>query len=316
MGRIIVSQKLHTNPAKERITKMTTQHQLPIVVYHDNCPDGFAAAYCAWLKFKENATYLPCQYEQIKTVEDLNKLPLDPEGKTIYILDFSFPKEVMLYLLKTAKKVIQLDHHKTSLEILEEIRSQHNLSFTHNIDTEHSGAILAWNYFHNLSAPDLFYYIDDYDRWRFQYPKSKPVNKALYAIQPWTFEQWERIVNESKYLRQLIENGRILVNAHAINVKKIVESATMPCEMSPSVKGLAANCPPMFSSDVGHELAVRSGTFGMAWSLNKDGVCICQLRSNGNYDVSAIAKQLGGGGHLNAAGFSTPLTQLMQWIKQ
>ena len=79
-------------------------------------------------------------------------------------------------------------------------------------------------------------------------------------------------------------------------------------------QGLAANCPPHLVSDVGHELANRSGTFGLLWSLDKDGRCNCSLRSNGNYDVSAIAKAFGGGGHKNAAGFEVPLSQLLTWL--
>ena len=80
--------------------------------------------------------------------------------------------------------------------------------------------------------------------------------------------------------------------------------------------GLAANCPPFLTSDVGHELANQSGTFGLCWTLNKDKpVANCSLRSNGDYDVSAIAKAFGGGGHKNAAGFEVPIETLLGWMK-
>jgi nanoRNase/pAp phosphatase (c-di-AMP/oligoRNAs hydrolase) len=39
------------------------------------------------------------------------------------------------------------------------------------------------------------------------------------------------------------------------------------------------------------------------------------LRSNGDYDVSAIAKAFGGGGHKNAAGFEVQVETLLEWIK-
>ena len=84
-----------------------------------------------------------------------------------------------------------------------------------------------------------------------------------------------------------------------------------PCHLP----GLAANCPPHLQSDVGHELANQSGTFGLLWSIDKDGQCKCSLRSNGDYDVSAIAKTFGGGGHRNAAGFTTSIQTLLEWIK-
>ena len=77
--------------------------------------------------------------------------------------------------------------------------------------------------------------------------------------------------------------------------------------------GLAANCPSHLTSDVGHELANQSGTFGLLWRIDKDNTCICSLRSNGDYDVSAIAKAFGGGGHKNAAGFTIDIQTLLAW---
>lgn len=81
------------------------------------------------------------------------------------------------------------------------------------------------------------------------------------------------------------------------------------------VSGLAANAPAFLASDLGHELANKSGTFGLVWSMARDGQVHCSLRSNGDYDVSAIAKAFGGGGHRNAAGFSTDIDTLMGWLK-
>ena len=81
------------------------------------------------------------------------------------------------------------------------------------------------------------------------------------------------------------------------------------------VHGLSANCPPHLHSDVGHELANQSGTFGLCWFIDKENVCRCSLRSNGDYDVSTIAKAFGGGGHKNAAGFTIDIQTLLGWLK-
>lgn len=80
-------------------------------------------------------------------------------------------------------------------------------------------------------------------------------------------------------------------------------------------EGRIANCPAHLTSDVGHELANQSGTFGLCWSMTKDGAVACSLRSNGEYDVSAIAKLYGGGGHKNAAGFETDMATLLRWMR-
>jgi len=79
--------------------------------------------------------------------------------------------------------------------------------------------------------------------------------------------------------------------------------------------GKSANCPPHFASDVGHELANFSGTYGLCWYVGRDGKVKCSLRSNGGYDVSAIAKSFGGGGHRNASGMEVTIETLLSWLK-
>ncbi len=78
--------------------------------------------------------------------------------------------------------------------------------------------------------------------------------------------------------------------------------------------GLAANAP-IHQSEVGHELANTSGTFGLVWCVGNDNRVRCSLRSNGDYDVSAIARAFGGGGHCNSAGFETDIETLIGWLK-
>jgi oligoribonuclease NrnB/cAMP/cGMP phosphodiesterase (DHH superfamily) len=69
--------------------------------------------------------------------------------------------------------------------------------------------------------------------------------------------------------------------------------------------GLAVNTNPKYSSELGHRLATESGTFGCTYSYSgADKKWWYQLRSNGDFDVSKIAKFYDGGGHKNAAGFS------------
>ena len=145
----------------------------------------------------------------------------------------------------------------------------------------------------------------------------------------WTFEQWQNKVvgHETK----LISEGAAILRAHDQNVQSVVKGAARPCWIAKTqskadgehwevdwivnARGLAANCPTHLTSDVGHELAKQSGSYGLLWSINKDGKCLCSLRSVGDYDVSAIAKTFGGGGHRNAAGFEIDIQTLLEWIK-
>ena len=181
----------------------------------------------------------------------------------------------------------------------------------------------------------LIKHIDDHDRWQFKIEGTKEFNKALWSYAPWSFEQWsEKFYDQysgdplyGDYGREtLITEGTAILRAHDANVQAVVDGSTRPCCIRnfkeqygytevQEAKGLAANCPPHLASDVGHQLANASGTYGLLWYISKENKCKCSLRSNGDYDVSAIAKAFGGGGHKNAAGFEVPISTLLDWIK-
>lgn len=278
---------------------------------------------------------------------DLNIL-----NREIFILDFSFPRWVMDGLFSVAKRVVWLDHHKSAFEMWCEdgersLCEQSNGRDEVILDNNKSGAYLAWEHFHpGTEVPMFIRHIDDYDRWQFKIEGTKAFNKAVWSHAPWSFKQWvewfydcEEGFNH-KYWADFYTEGEAILRAHDQNVQSVVKGAARNCSIVPAVidsvesykspwvwwndpehgdtcgaNGLAANCPPHLQSDVGHELANQSGTFGLLWSIDKDNNCRCSLRSNGDYDVSAIAKAFGGGGHRNAAGFTTDIQNLLEWIK-
>jgi hypothetical protein len=157
-------------------------------------------------------------------------------------------------------------------------------------------------------------------------------NKALWSHAPWSFEQWrdwfydcEEQFNHT-FWSDLYFEGEAILRAHNQNVQSVAKKSARKCrilvdwgtvETTPVFfYGLAANCPSHLTSDVGHELANRSGTFGLCWTLSQEGfIANCSLRSNGDYDVSTIAKTFGGGGHKNAAGFEVSIQTLLGWLK-
>lgn len=318
----------------------------PLVIYHASCADGFGAAFAAWLKFGGDAEYAPMQYgketDQFFTLEDGTfDSDFNILNREIFILDFSFPRWVMDGLFSVAKRVVWLDHHKTAFEMWCEdgersLCEQSNGRDEVILDNNKSGAMLAWEYFHpGTEVPMLIKHIDDYDRWQFKLKGTKEINKALWSFTPWTFPLWQEIIDDDQY-GSMWSQGSAILRAHDQNVQSVVKNATRKCEIpfdeegaldcvEPRlewnnggywmVHGLAANCPPHLHSDVGHELATQSGTFGLLWCIDKDNQCKCSLRSNGDYDVSAIAKAFGGGGHRNAAGFTTDIQTLLEWIK-
>lgn len=317
----------------------------PLILYHDNCADGFGAAFSAWLKFGDEAEYLPMNYNDIDT-------HLEYTGRDLYILDFSFPREVMKHMMANATKVVWLDHHKTAFERwcggIPESGVWTSAAFAHEdphhivLDNNKSGAMLVWEYFHpGAPVPQFIQFIDDRDRWVFQYPETEAFSEALFAERPWTFEQWDIRFSfwcgetqdqrwcwreDTEGVEYLVRNGNVLLKAKAAAIEGMLPNARR-CELPlfntadfckprhdrAYFVGLALNTN-SYICDVGHELAVKSGTYGLVWYVDENLVVRCSLRSNGDYDVSAIAKAFGGGGHCNAAGFKTDLDTLAGWL--
>ena len=85
----------------------------PLVIYHDNCADGFGAAFAAWLILGDDADYVPAHYGQEFEPSYLS----DIEERVVYILDFSFPREEMDRLFGSAERVTWIDHHQTAFEM-------------------------------------------------------------------------------------------------------------------------------------------------------------------------------------------------------
>jgi len=300
----------------------------PLVIYHANCTDGFGAAFAAWLKLGDEAEYLPMQYNSINPA-DLADLTDDRE---VYILDFSLPRVQMESVFRLAKRVVWLDHHKTAFEMW--CSKAPDLFFTIHkeaddqkhivLDDCKSGALLAWEYFHpDTEVPMLIKHIDDRDRWQFKLDGSKELHAALASYRPWSFKRWNQLYEDEAWTYGMLKaEGAAILRAQDQTVQQIVGHARKSYIEHPHggdndwvfVTGLAVNSP-VHQSEVGHELANQSGTFGLAWYLAEDNTVRCSFRSNGDYDVSAIARVFGGGGHRNAAGCEVSIETLLDWLK-
>lgn len=304
----------------------------PLVIYHANCADGFGAAFAAWLKLGDDAEYIAANYGEATGASYV--------GRDVYILDFSFPRLTMEQMFADAKRVVWLDHHKSAFEMWcgkapnEDFQSffdpHDDAPVEHYIllDNNKSGALLAWEYFHpRTEVPLLIQHIDDRDRWQFKLEGSKELHAALSSYKPWSFEQWLQYVpffDDTRPYIDLKPEGAAILRAQDAHVQSMVKHArkceiwklTSGAEIEDLFRlpGLAVNAT-LHQSEVGHELANQSGTYGLVWRFTQEGTVACSLRSNGDYDVSAIARAFGGGGHLNAAGFETDITTLMGWMK-
>ena len=267
------------------------------VIYHANCSDGFCAAFLFWQKYGDKAEYIPFHYGVPLELDKFNK------GDIVYIVDFSFNQPTLLELAENVASVTVLDHHKTAKEDLDHDNWPVNVSV--EFDMNRSGARMAWDYLHSEEEPPkIVQYVQDRDLWKFELPQSKAVNAYLQAL-PFEFEEWEQLFKiEDKWL---ISDGSVVQMGKAIlmKLKQQIDLAVkhgVRCKLG-KYKPYAVNSTVNFS-EVAGELA-KKGDFGVAWFVRSDGKYQYSLRSEGTFDVSKIAKEFGGGGHRNAAGFES-----------
>ena len=260
-----------------------------LVIYHKNCLDGFGAAYSAWLKYGDLAEYIPYTYDM--------PAPTNIQGKTIFILDFSFPKEVLVEMSKTAQLVTVIDHHKKSIDDLIDFNTTlYDINLI--LDDTQSGCVLAWNYFHpENNVPELLYHIQDRDLWVFELQNTKEIAASLWH-KPREFKLWDNLMVQED-IDNLIAEGKTIQRVQDKQVEDIAIKAHK-VKLN-GMQGYAVNsC--IHHSSLGNILADRHNTFGVVYFY--DGKWRYSIRGTGKVDVNEIAKQFGGGGHKNAAGWT------------
>ena len=229
-----------------------------------------------------------------------------PDAKFVYILDFSYDPETLVEISKDCMVVV-LDHHKTAQEKLTPLIGKHdNLHI--EFDMERSGALMAWEYFHDEPVPDLIRHISDRDLWQFKLTGTSQVHKALVSY-PMDFNLWD-----SLDIEQLKLEGATCERMYSSLVNNIVASSWVS---KIAGKKCAVVNTSIAWSEVGEALLEKHQNVEFAASFTVfNGQVMWSLRSRDEFDVSEVAKQFGGGGHKNAAGFKikteTGLTSLIK----
>jgi oligoribonuclease NrnB/cAMP/cGMP phosphodiesterase (DHH superfamily) len=261
-----------------------------VVVYHKNCPDGFGAAFAAWLKFGDAALYLPANY---------GDTPPDVRGKDLYILDFSYPRDVMVKLDKEARSITLLDHHATAEANLAGFQCQCGVI---HFDQNRSGARLAWDYFHPACrVPSLIKYIEDRDLWKFSLHGTRSFLAFLDTL-PFDFQQWRTLLDEgTDQFAKALEIGAVL-HERMVKLYHAIADDAVPLTFD-GHKVLMVSTTYELTSEVGSLLAERTGTFAAVWRLEKSSDIKVSLRAVKPFDVKVLAEHFGGGGHPQAASF-------------
>lgn len=265
-----------------------------LCIYHKQCKDGFGAALAVKVYFDklgEKCEFMPAHYGE--------PIP-DVTGKNVVIVDFSYPREVLIDMQYQANSIVVLDHHKTAKDNLE------GLDFCH-FDMNRSGAMMAWEYFHpNEKVPQLIKFIQDRDLWKWEMDYSKEFSAGLGLI-PLDFSGWETLLDNTACL-ELIDKGKTILRYQEQQIKRAVSRNSVRKIILAGYEVPIINTATLVSEICG-KLA-ESYPFAVSYfDTAEDRVYSLRSRNKEGIDVSKVAKMFDGGGHKNASGFSIPLNK-------
>lgn len=290
-----------------------------VCFYHDNCPDGFTAAWVVSLA-NEGCRLVPVQYGQ----------PLPPaevyDGKDVYIVDFSYPPAELAVMAEKAKSIVMLDHHASAIDRwngqpfvgdgVDRWWRGDDPHFSGQVrvwfDTTQSGAKLAWSrLFPDEYAPPLVRYIQDRDLWQWQLPDSRAISAYIGTVHR-TLSAWDELsellmTDDGRRLAATI--GGSILAANGLYVDAVAMRAVR-WDMGHGVTVPVVNTTHLHS-EVGERLN-RGEVFSVTYFDDLvTGKRRFSLRSDKDSptsaDVSKIAQGMGGGGHKHAAGFEAEL---------
>ena len=308
------------------------------ILYHANCADGFAAAVIAYHALKNSGlvNLQPVQYGQP------DQMPLGKDGilfpgDTVTYLDYTPPQETIDAFYaeynNSAIPLTILDHHSTAAERHGRdkttgltLENQPNPPFSSGFTLKMSGVSIAWAHF---CSGVIFPRIVELIEWRDLGRAFDPANACdpltddslnlhayLFRCLPRTIDAWTPLFFDQPGPRAAALNIALHVGAKLRSIDRsiILSAVANPHWLNfhgdeiPAVNGLDAG----LVSDTCTELlrAYPTAPFAASWFVDsKTGNLVYSLRSRRNSTVNvaeiAAASAPGGGGHPNAAGFST-----------
>lgn len=228
--------------------------KVDLVFYHgSSCPDGFAAAYAAFLARGASAEYVPVEHP-------LNEAALpDVAGRHVVSVDYAFPKDVCTRMMGSAASFLVLDHHASAEKDL--VHTAPALPAANAcFDMKMSGATMAWCFFHpGREMPLFFRYLEDRDIWRWAFRGSREVCDAMSATVPNTFEALEALrVKGTAGVEELMAAGASITKYKETVIDSHVKRAvTGTLKIAPQFKCRFVNGSTL-ASEIGNVLCERA----------------------------------------------------------
>lgn len=288
-----------------------------IVVFHYPCQDGLVSAWVANL-YHKSYNYIIELYP-IQHGTPLNIMRL--QNKKVLFCDYA-PADCYIDILEqNCTNIMILDHHITAANRI-------NKSYAY-FDMERSGAGIVWDYFFDSTRHDFINWVEDRDLWKWKYKETANfyagIQLVLSTLKYDDFESMFNIFDElynipskSTYYIELGDLINRSIQNKAYNIASYhSKNSDKYCIEDKEYNICIVNCPTDIISEVGSILTKDYNfDFAVLWRYNHpDTEYIVSLRANNIgktvIDVSEIAKKFGGGGHKNAASFSTNINPII-----
>lgn len=290
------------------------------IIFHHTDADG----YCS------NAIVCKSIVNQYKEWQEVRSVPMDYGEKipyelidqakdVVYLVDFCFkPNSAVRDLaLAMEDRFIWIDHHQTS----EDFIKADPFPFTGIVKVGEAACQLCWDYFFpNDETPELVQRVAAYDIWdreAFDWEEQLALQMQIKNVGLLWFD-WERQLRinaaSKRFLNQYIEKGKQLLNYEKSRTSANVARSAYPADLK-GLKVLALNTQtkgsPQFESlDLSSydAVCVYMNVRGIYWE--------CSLYSSQpDVDCAEVCKELGGGGHRGAAGFTCETEELFKVLK-
>lgn len=260
-----------------------------ICIYHGNCADGFTSAWVVRKILGPETEFHAGFYRDTSPLVD---------GNTVYIVDFSYPRNIMQDLVERSHRLIHIDHHDTAIKDMIGFEHPKLTKFYSEENTE-SGAMLTWKFFYpDVDVPDIIKHVDDRDRWQFKIPGTREFAANMFSY-AYTFENWDMLMNQR--LDQQIAEGTAIERRMAKDVQELMNVVVRRMNIA-GYNVPVANVPYQYGSDICMHLA--KGEPFAAYYYDKPTHREFGLRSAlDGVNVGKIATLFQGGGHEHASGF-------------
>jgi hypothetical protein len=196
------------------------------IIYHSGCVDGYTAVTIAKSRVKMKTNDKQSMDVICKMASHGQPPPKHLHGRRILLLDFCYPLQDMLYLLKICTKVMVIDHHEKTKEMLiPSIWPPQNLIY----DINKCGAVLTFEYFyphlkHN-KLPLFLQYVQDLDLNLLQIDQHKEFASWIRSV-PWSTSFYSAFLWQQDYfLNELRTLGKVCLAKDELIIKSIVPKA-------------------------------------------------------------------------------------------